>query len=584
MADDIAQKITELAVLTDAAAADVLAIVDDPAGGAATKKIAASAINKNIAITAAENAATITPTDLRFEPGDTQRYPNGLADALLVADQATATIEKDIKFTADETFGNGSEIAFQGPSTAFGARGISVRAVAGAVITYTGTGTAVTIGAAAEITRNIYWDVPIIRSGQNWDDGTDTASEGLRLVRTDRSEIIVLIEGFNTGLHLRSDGGGTVHNDIRIIDLLDNRQGILLSRNAGAGWNNSNFFHGGIITYRSGTSTTAQANAIVTKHIEQRHVSDNGNLFLAVDMEDTVVGGARPAGSVYLEFNGTKNRFLHGRFEGGESEYTQLVKFGSSSADNVLDFGRVTEETTLIATQINDLGNSNRYFFINNRLIYNSDTGIICGSFQATGAPGSSKYTPEADFAANLVAGPNTTSSANKVFAALGGSSEIISGITGTGRHGLGKDPAVNFGHEQLKDPDAGFDTESVNRTTFHKNTTDATPLSVNVDTIIPPNGAGTWLTMKVVCFDDASGVGMARIRVAFIQRIGTGSLAINVQSNLFDAQDGGPFAAVFAVSGTQINLTLTGVAATNLRWSGTLEWQHASVDEAFPP
>ncbi len=70
----IAQKITALAALSSADAADLLPIVDNPAGGAATKKMTVSDLIRSYETTVAETAAGVTPTDFTYEPGHVLRY------------------------------------------------------------------------------------------------------------------------------------------------------------------------------------------------------------------------------------------------------------------------------------------------------------------------------------------------------------------------------------------------------------------------------------------------------------------------------------------------------------------------------
>lgn len=103
------QKITELAVLSDAADADVLAIVDDTAGVPVTKKITAAGLNIYFIRTAAEIAAGVTPTNFLFEPGDVRRYGSGLNAAhLQTAVDAWTAGAFETFFGAGQTFDTGS--------------------------------------------------------------------------------------------------------------------------------------------------------------------------------------------------------------------------------------------------------------------------------------------------------------------------------------------------------------------------------------------------------------------------------------------------------------------------------------------
>ena len=435
---------------------------------------------------AAEIAAGITLSDMSKEYGFTSRYTNGLKDALLVAVESTATVERNIIVTEDHTLGSGDEITVPTTGTAISTHGMSVRAVPGVYIIYTGTGVAVTIGSSAAVSRNVYWNVPILNSAQNWDDGTDTTSYGLRIIGVDRSEIHVDIEGFNVGLHVYGDTLGNVHNKFFVRELLDNRIQLLVDRNpASEGWSNSNRFYGGLANYRSGTMTTAVANAIVVKHIDQADDLDNANEFF-IDCE-AVVSGTLPAAATVLEFNGEYNHF-RGRMEVTNTNYTQTILFPNSGN---------SEFNTVIITR-----------------------------------------------------GTNTAE-------------EISLGVSNLGS----VTNSVTYGGEELTD-------ERESSITFNKSTTDATPVVMTFN--VPPEYAGTWVECRLVVFSDDSVLGLVQFRHAFIQRITTGNLAINAQANSVSLTDGFTGSAVFAVSGTNLQFTLTGMASENFRWAGTIKFQHA--------
>ena len=561
MADE---KVTSMGAVTPTAT-DLVHLVTGVSTTPDNNKAALSALLKNITITPAEISAGITPTDLRYDPGNTLRYPNGLADALTVAQDAAAVGEKSILFAADETISTGLTIAS-------GKSDISVRPLNGSRLTYTGTGTAMKIGDGSAITYRTHWSVRILRSGQDWDDGTDTTSIGLEVVGCRYSDIWAHIEGFNWGFASYSDTIGTVHNTFRIGEILDCRIGVMIDRNSD-GWNNSNIYHTSIITYRTGTTSTAQTNSIVTKHVYQGHVSDNENTFIGVAFEFSV-SAALPANSVVMEFNGGNNRFFAGRFEVDEANFTQLVKFGGSSINNKLEFGRFDSETTLLTTLISDSGTHNSV--LNANYVYRYGAGIMldAGIIRATGNP-ESGIPIEDPFDANLIAGPNTNSHADKVFAGIGSGDAIVYGLTGTGRAGIGKDPVANLGFFQFIDLGQSDKTQSVNFATFIDTTTNATASNTNFDSVTIPEDSTTLVEIDFVMrYDDGTKVWTQK-RTGCISRNGSSAAVLETDTALVTHDpDTFPGSAEIRVASSQLQARVTGVAATTIKWTGFIKWQ----------
>jgi len=524
-------------------------------------------------ITDAEIAAGVTPDASSKPPGYTTRYPNGLADALLQADESGGATE--IIFAASETISTGLTAAVDY---------LDVTAIDGAILTYSGTGVAVTLGNASEDTYYNLWDVPIKRDENEWDDGTDTTSIGLQIRRIRHSEIYADIENFNYGLNSFGITGGNVHNTISIKHILDNRIGVLLDRDgASAGWNNDNEFWGGRIGYRSGTIDTAIANSIVVKHLSQAHASDNATVLFGTAFEISATSGSLPSDSSVLEINGLDNRIAPGRFENSNAGLTQYILFGASSARNVIEFGRY-QLSISTADFVNDLSgtaSTNRVFGFNSTWNYGPHTRIVVGAIEATGRPSSANYGGDDDSEASVVA-RNLNSSASRVWAGKSSSTDITSSILGTGRTGIGKDAVANMGMLQVHNPitSGGTDeTRSWNVMPFLEATTDDSGDAENFDSVTIPINSITWVKVRTMArYDDGTKFWLED-RIALIER-GAGAAAVSQQSqvSVLDPDTAG-VTAVVQVPGSQLQMLLTGVAATAITFMGTIEWQTYTDD-----
>ena len=559
-------KVSDLGANSTPAPSDLLHIIDDPSGTPSNQKIAVSDLIETYKTTTAETSSGVTISDFSKSPADTRRYTNGLADALLVAADAAATVEKDIYFGATEVLGSGSEIVIPAALD-----NLTITAAPAAEIRYTGTGTAVTFGGAGSQTNRIRWDVKIIKTNQAWDDGTDTTSIGLRCAGLKYAEVVLDIEGFNWGAAIYSlSGDGNVHSDYQIKLLQDNRFQLVIDRDTG-GWNNSNSFHNGLITWRTSTIVTAISNTITVKHILQNHVSDNGNLFEEISME-IVASNPLTAASAVVTVNGQWNRFLHCRIEVSD-QYTDQVIIGASALYNYLDFGRISDSLTHGEFVSDSSDGSNSVLWNRNEAQWGTYRRHSCAAIQATGRHTGSRYS--ADFAANVVCGPNTVSAANKVWAALGSGSAIVAGCTGTGRFAIGKDPVANLGFFQFKDPDGTDDTESVNWATFEDTTSNATPSNTNFDSVTIPNNSTTFVEMDFIMrYADGTKVWTEK-RTGCISKDGASAAVLETDTALV-THDPDTFggSAEIRVASSQLQARVTGVAATGIEWTGFVKWQ----------
>lgn len=68
------ESVSQLDPNTTPASTDLLHLIDDVAGTPTDQKIVLSDLLREISVTVAETSASVTPTDLRFEPGDVRRY------------------------------------------------------------------------------------------------------------------------------------------------------------------------------------------------------------------------------------------------------------------------------------------------------------------------------------------------------------------------------------------------------------------------------------------------------------------------------------------------------------------------------
>lgn len=520
--------------------------------------------------TTAESTAGVTPTNYQYPAGDTRRYTTGIVDAL--AQAAETGGETRILFGASETISTGLVI-----TTDY----VNVRALPGAILTYSGTGVAVTLGSAAANTNYLYFDVPLRRT-QEWDDGTDTTSIGLQVRRVRYSHYEIDAEGFNIGYSRYGITGGNVHNTVILRHLQDNRVQIRAERDGGsAGWNNDEVIMGGRIGYRSGTIDAAITNAIITKHYEQVATADNGPILIGVAMELAASGGALPADSCFIELNGQWNRLFHCRIELSGPTYTQLIKFGASSLYNIVDVGRAPTGATT-ASQVTDNAGSNstnRVFGLNSTYDFGLSTRARIGAIAAIGRPSSSLYGGDAAYDANFV-GQNLVSAAGKTFAGLDGSNNVVFGVTGTGRFAIGKDPAANLGHFQLIDEGISDKTLSRNETTWARTTTDDSGDTINIDSIVIPDDSTTLVEMSAIArHNDGSKVWTEK-RTACISKNGTSNCVIEEQT-AYATHDPDTFAgsAVVKVTGAQLQILVTGVAATTIEWTGDVRWQSVTAD-----
>ena len=517
----------------------------------------------------AEQNSGKTPNDFSKFYGDTRRYSGGLADAIAVAQDSAAVVERRIVFAASETISSGLSITGDD---------IEVIAAGEAKLTYSGTGDAMTFGASGTLARGLYWDVPIVRSSQQWDDGTDTTSRGLVLLYCDKSTILVDIEGFNDGLSLYGTSGGNVHNVFRLFALRDNRRNLVIDRpGTNAGWNNSNYFYGGLIDWRSGTVDNACDNSIVFRGIDQVHASDNGNVFIGTDIE-AASGSAKTANTeaALIRLNGFDNRILPHRIETNSVTLAQHVRWDTSAQRNTLDAGRYPAAVALTdflddsATQ-----NTNDLLHFNNTDRYGTTRGLICGAIKATGHPDSAQHNPDQPYPACLNAGPNTNSHSDKIFAGLGSGEAVVSSITGIGRHGFGKDVDANLGHMQFTNPGDSNHDESLNWDTWERETTDATTQSINFDSFdIPQNSAVFVRVTYIARYADGSTV-WSHERSALISRA-TGNATIETNTAVV-THDPDTFTGTgtLAISNpAQLRVEVTGVAATTIHWKGHLQWQ----------
>ena len=68
------KKVTAMGANATPSSDDLIHLINDPSGTPDNQKVALSSLFKDIAVTAAETSAGVTPTDLRYEPGNVLRY------------------------------------------------------------------------------------------------------------------------------------------------------------------------------------------------------------------------------------------------------------------------------------------------------------------------------------------------------------------------------------------------------------------------------------------------------------------------------------------------------------------------------
>jgi hypothetical protein len=200
-----------------------------------------------------------------------------------------------------------------------------------ATFNYTGTGVAVRVGVntSGEETQWVDVGLPKIVStlnatGEGWADVT--GSVGVDVVNLYTSRVTVPhIQGFEVGLRIRGLGTGTVHNQVTLGHLDNNKTNVQLTADA-TGWCNENLFLGGRLSHESAEGTTVAGTRQIAMTVCANPV--NNIVFLQPSLEGDVA-------EYHAEIAGSYNRIIQGRWEAA----TPKVRWLADADTNVIDGG-----------------------------------------------------------------------------------------------------------------------------------------------------------------------------------------------------------------------------------------------------
>lgn len=266
-----AQKITAFSELTSTDIDDILAIVDDPAGGAATKKI-----------TVANLFGTSSPNDIRLGGATTASSDNTSQIQAAITEGVPVYIP-DGTFTFASQLTNPDFVPITGPGE----------------LLFTGSGEhAIVFGqtsvAQAPINPN-WWGVRLRRDTIVWEAGTDADFAGLQIINCTGLPIIVPVTGFDIGILLTAHDAGISHNRIIMLRAIDNRVDIKLHNTGTAGnpavdtgFCNENRIWGPNSQVSSGRSSASNIHCI--EYLKESTSVFNGNIFKDFSCEKTNTG------------------------------------------------------------------------------------------------------------------------------------------------------------------------------------------------------------------------------------------------------------------------------------------------------
>lgn len=230
----------------------------------------------------------------------------------------------------------------------------STRASSGAILTYSGSSTAMIVqGVNSSETVGQFNVLPYInKSTLAWNTGGDITSIGLIL--QDRKYSTFVIQGikrFNEGLALKANVANFVCNTIQVGVIQNCKVGIDFSRvTVGYGINQNTFVGGSVVIDSAYTSASGRV------YINMPNVENNANTFVGVNLEK---GGNEKA----IDCNSSSNLWLNCRFEAGESTAGYVTISGN--LNKFIGPAPVWPTTPPFVTWISDTGASNVFWMSN---------------------------------------------------------------------------------------------------------------------------------------------------------------------------------------------------------------------------
>jgi len=194
---------------------------------------------------------------------------------------------------------------------------------------------------SSDTIRNCFFRTHV--ESQSQSDWSDPEYIGTRITNVRRSEIIVSSSKlFTRGVVFRGKGHGFVYNEVKLFELSNNKEDVVLSEEEGdssaTGFVNENNFYGGnFLCTAVNTSVSRYGIVIETDDTYQ----NNNNVFNKPSFEKagtTVTGGAEAVPVVIN--SGTRNIIKNARIEGGSSDGV-LMRCTGSAQGNIFQIGYI---------------------------------------------------------------------------------------------------------------------------------------------------------------------------------------------------------------------------------------------------
>jgi hypothetical protein len=278
------------------------------------------------AVTSAETAAGVTPTDLSYPPGDVRRY-GAVLDG--VTNDSAAWV------SADSVSNNGGPPIFVPKSSSGMAISSGVSASVntdihfeeGAFLLYTGAieESALTLGV---VTANTAWRtytrLDVRRSSQS--DWTNEDNIGIRCLNLIACKVdIIQVDGFTIGVQCEGNDYGYAYNKHFLGTVSDNKVGLLVTNadtSLTAGYSNENIFYGGRFTVFSGVNDTLDRWGVRLDSERASKSLPNANRFEYPSFELSATVASGTARAILINY-GLENKFVHCRDEDNDAPFME---------------------------------------------------------------------------------------------------------------------------------------------------------------------------------------------------------------------------------------------------------------------
>jgi hypothetical protein len=237
---------------------------------------------------------------------------------------------------------------------------------------YTGVDTqpAIVIGETAKILSNTFINLELVNDNQS--DWTEAAGVGIRIFNAHVCEIhIRKSTGFTVGVECVGSGSGFVHNNVFLLDIINNKYGVDLKPES-SGWVNENTFYGGKFFVNTGVNATIARYGVRLGRTGEFICNNNVFYHPSTELNSTDTGAGLTFG--YAFENAAMNHILQPRSEitetiavfdvdcysnevimGREDAASNGVTDGGKAGNVVICSKRISEHRSKIIFDIPDL-------------------------------------------------------------------------------------------------------------------------------------------------------------------------------------------------------------------------------------